>query len=99
MATTPEGKVKADIKKLAARLNCWIYMPVSNGMGAATLDFHCAYRGRAFLIEAKAPGKRPTPRQRNTIAAAEARGVPSFVCDGNIEELESWILQLKPPAA
>jgi len=92
---TPEGKVKAKIKRLLSKYECWSYMPVSNGMGAPALDFQCSKKGRAFAIEAKAPGKKPTPRQVSTMREYRGHNIPSFVCDGtNYDELEAWIIAI-----
>ena len=33
MALTPEGRVKAAVKKWLSARNIWFYMPVQNGMG------------------------------------------------------------------
>jgi hypothetical protein len=77
MASTPEGRVKADIKKelvargfmpaggkIPAEMAGWYYMPVSNGMGTHGIpDFVCCWRGQFFGIEAKAPGGTPSEMQ------------------------------------
>ncbi|TDN70478.1 VRR-NUC domain-containing protein [Paraburkholderia sp. BL10I2N1] len=79
MSSTPEGKVKKDIKKLLDEAGFWragakqpdipvagsYYMPVQNGMGVIGIpDFvGVAWGGRRFDIEAKAPGEAPTPNQ------------------------------------
>ena len=69
MADTPEGKVKAGIKKLLKARGIWFYMPVQNGMGVVGIpDFICCWSGRFLAIEAKAPGKRG-----NVSANQEAR--------------------------
>jgi hypothetical protein len=55
---TPEGKVKADIKKLLKERGIWFFMPVQNGMGVVGIpDFICCAGGAFLSIEAKAPGK------------------------------------------
>ena len=67
--STPEGKVKAKVKKaLNAIPGCYSFMPVQTGMGAATLDYLCCVNGRFVAIETKAPGKKLTPRQEITRA-------------------------------
>jgi hypothetical protein len=96
MAATPEGKVKAAIKKEldgrgfwragAARpeiVEGWYYMPVSNGMGVHGIpDFMCCYHGKLFCIEAKAPGGQPTPNQlRRHEEIQAAHGVVLIVSD------------------
>jgi hypothetical protein len=71
---TPEGKVKAAIKRVLTSIGAYHHWPVQNGMGAPCLDCHGCWRAIYFAIEAKAPGKVPTPRQDSTIrniAAAE----------------------------
>jgi hypothetical protein len=36
MAATPEGRVKAAVKKLLTKHGVYFYMPVQNGMGEST---------------------------------------------------------------
>jgi hypothetical protein len=74
---TPENKTKELIKRrLADEFNTLMYRfaPVQNGMGSPTLDVLYCVNGLWFWIEAKAPGKEPTPRQDLTIAAIRAAG-------------------------
>jgi hypothetical protein len=55
---TPEGKVKAAVKKRLKELGIWYYMPVQNGMGVVGIpDFICCWNGLFMAIETKAPGK------------------------------------------
>ena len=101
---TPEGKVKAAINKIlenARRTHSaiWWFMPVQNGMGKASLDYIGWFRGRAFAIEAKTPGKRPTARQETTIAGMTVAGAKVFVIDGSVASLgmlTAW-LELAAP--
>jgi hypothetical protein len=89
---TPEGKVKAQVKKVLARygeeLDSQWYVP--NGMGSPALDCIVCYRGHHIEIETKALGKLPTPRQLVTIAKKEKAGAKVFVIDG-----ESGCVQLE----
>lgn len=87
---TPEGKVKAAIKRLLDKTEqCYYHFPVQNGMGAPTLDVVGCHSGRFFAIEAKAPGKVPTVRQEGTISRMrDARG-QVFVIDGSEESMAS----------
>ena len=94
MASTPEGKVKETVKKLLRQYNAYWHMPVSNGMGAPSLDFICCYKGRYFGIETKAPGKKPTARQENTMREIQKAGGLAFVIDGDCEKLEWWLMHL-----
>jgi hypothetical protein len=92
MAQTPEGRVKEKVSRLLKEAEGMYYwMPVPSGFGDATLDYVGCYLGRYFAIETKAPGKKPTLRQQQTIAAMGRAGGKVFVIDGNTEELEQWI--------
>lgn len=87
---TPEGKVKAKVKRLLdkykARYEFW---PVPYGYGASTLDCLICYRGRFIAVETKAPGKKPTDRQKMIISQILAAGGIALVVDGDtaIEKL------------
>ena len=48
-----------------------------------------------FAIEAKAPGKVPTDRQRIMMEDIEYAGGKTFVIDGDLTELETWIEEMK----
>ena len=76
---TPEGKVKAKVKRLLQKYGCYQFWPVQTGYGAPTLDCLGCHNGFFFGIETKAPGKRPTPRQRLTIEDMEAAEGVVFV--------------------
>jgi hypothetical protein len=78
---TPEAKVKAAVKAELARQSAYKHMPVQNGMGEPALDFHVCHRGMYAAIETKAPGKKPTPRQMQTIRKVVASGGSVFVID------------------
>jgi hypothetical protein len=102
MATTPEGAVKKRIREvLKADADVWFTMPVPSGLGESTLDFLCAVRWKSvaifFAIEAKAPKKKPTPRQQLMIDALRERNVKVFVIDGEqgISELSVWLEQVR----
>lgn len=61
MAQTPEGRVKAAVKKVLDEYGVWYYMPVQNGMGVTGIpDFVCCWNGWFIGIETKAPGKTNT---------------------------------------
>ncbi len=92
--TTPEGKVKDAVKKLLKAHGAYWHMPVTNGMGAPTLDFICCHNGRYFAIETKAPGKKLTPRQNLTIAQIETAGGFAFLISDadSLARLEAYLL-------
>jgi hypothetical protein len=81
------------IKTFLQEKKAYVFMPVQGGYGAPGLDFHCAYHGRAFFIEAKAPGKKPTPRQNATAREMRDAGAPVFIVSGpeSLKEVEVWM--------
>ena len=94
-AQTPEGTVKQKIKsvldKYKGRIRYW--MPVPSGYGKSSLDFEGAIKGRAFAIEAKKLGGKPTTRQEGTIEDMRVGGYTVFVVDGDVSllELATWL--------
>lgn len=93
MATTPEGKIKDKIKKLLKEHHVYWFCPVQNGMGAPSLDFLCCFSGQFIGIEAKAPGKKPTPRQLNTMDQMFSCGGDVFVIydDRTLDLLDQYL--------
>ena len=80
---TPEGKVKALIKRRMATLaRKYGFWPVQTGRGSKTLDSLWCINGRFVAIEAKAPGKDFTPLQRSHKEEIEAAGGIVFLVDG-----------------
>jgi hypothetical protein len=90
---TPEGKVKDAINAVLKKNGAYYFCPVQNGLGAAGLDYHCCIGPFAFFVEAKSPGKEPTPRQKKLIAEHRARGTKVFVIDSALGamELDRWL--------
>lgn len=97
MAQTPEGKVKRKVSDLLKSVpGVWYTMPVPSGYGESTLDYLGCYNGLFFAIETKAPKKKPTSRQQNTIDDIQRGGGKVFVIDGNTMELEIWLKDHHP---
>ena len=91
---TPEGKVKAKVKKMLIEHKCYYFMPVQTGYGSPTLDFLGFHKGRGFAIETKAAGKKPTKRQELIIQEIQDSGTQVFVIDGaegSYTWLEQWL--------
>ena len=81
---TPEGKVKAMVKKGLDQFgrHSYKFMPVQTGYGSRTLDFLICFRGWFVSIETKAAGEKPTPLQYTTIDNMdEANGIVFVVDD------------------
>jgi hypothetical protein len=96
MAQTPEGKVKKFIKEFLHKHYAYYFMPVQAGYGAPGLDFHCVYRGFAFFIEAKAPGKMLTSRQQVFFDTLKLHEAPCFKVSRkeDLQEVEAWMQQI-----
>ena len=92
-AMTPEGKVKAAVKRVLDRPGIWYYMPAQNGFGTKGIpDFLGTVNGEFFAIETKAGKKRPTLLQQLTLDKIAAAGGAAFVInETNLESLTSWI--------
>lgn len=77
--STPEGKVKARVKKLLDEHGAWHNWPVPAGYGIPMLDCVGCHRGEFFAVETKAPGQHMTPRQQFTKDEMEKAGGKVFV--------------------
>lgn len=84
MSTTPEGKVKKQVREFLRKHDIWFYQPVQNGMGVVGIpDFICCWKGRFIAIETKAPGKmsQVTPNQQRVLDAIREHGGLALVVD------------------
>lgn len=99
---TPEGKVKALVNRVLSRYKLYKYMPVPGGFGESTLDYLVCFKGRFVAIETKAPGKKPTDRQKYVMAQMQRAGAAVFVVDGAVgaQDLDDYLkgLALNEPA-
>jgi hypothetical protein len=95
MATTPEGKIKRKVSALLAAAAPRVYyeMPVPGGFGKTTLDYLGCANGMFFAVETKAPGGKPTERQKATMAQMRAAGAEVFLIDGGegVEQLRLFL--------
>lgn len=95
---TPEGRIKAQVKRLLDRYKPMdTFWPVPNGIGASHLDFIGCYHGVYISVETKAPGKKPTPRQKWRIESVERAGGIALVIDGveGLKQLECVLDTIK----
>ncbi len=103
MSTTPEGKVKRDVKRVLAKYNpLYEFWPVPNVYGASSLDCIVCFRGVFISIETKASGKKPTPRQDFMIEKMARAGGIVLVIDGpeglsQLEELLEHVANSRKP--
>lgn len=72
---TPEGKIKRSISRLIDRYKgVYVFMPVPSGYGKSSLDYLLCVDGIFVAIEAKAPGKKPTDRQKKIMEDIKRAG-------------------------
>lgn len=90
---TPEGKVKAAVKKLLTEKGVWYFMPVSNGMGRHGIpDFIACNKGRFIAVECKANGGKTTALQERELQRIrDAGGISLVIDETNINELEETL--------
>lgn len=84
MAQTPEGRVKAAVKKYLQEIGAWYFMPVQNGMGVTGVpDFIACIDGQFVGIECKAPGKinNTSTNQKIQLDGIHAAGGLALVVD------------------
>jgi hypothetical protein len=87
---TPEGKVKAKVKQVLKRYNCWTDWPVPGGYGKSSLDCIGCIGGTFFSIETKKEGGKPTALQNQTILQITRAGGTVFVIDTASERADCF---------
>jgi len=89
MKNTPEGKVKARVKRVLADLNAYYVMPMGTGFGnSGAPDFVVCFRGKFIGIECKAGGNKPTALQfKHLKDIQDCGGMALIVDETNINQL------------
>lgn len=97
MATTPEGKVKAAVKKILDAHKVYHFSPAANGYGRVGVpDIICCVNGYFMAIECKAgQGKTTALQDREIAAIIEAQGVALVVNEHGVAALPLTIETLK----
>jgi Holliday junction resolvase len=87
---TPEGKVKAKVKKYLTEMGCYYAMPATGGYGlSGTPDFLICYRGMFVAIECKANGNKPTALQEAALQRIrDAKGMALVIDETNVDDLK-----------
>lgn len=90
---TPEGKVKAKVKKVLKEMGAYYAMPVATGFASSGVpDFIACYAGRFYGIECKANGNIPTALQlKNLDDIRKAGGVALVIDELNVNQLQELI--------
>ena len=87
---TPEGKVKAEVKKYLKEIGAYYFMPVQTGYGAAGVDFYICYKGWFIAVETKAGEAVPKLRQRKVLEDVDSCGGIAL-CINNVKSLQRYI--------
>ena len=71
---TPEGKVKAEVKKYLKEIGAYYFMPVQTGYGRRGVDFYICYCGWFIALETKGGEAVPSPSQRKVLEDVDSCG-------------------------
>lgn len=93
---TPEGKVKAKVRKMLTEAGVYYAMPVTGGFGNSGVpDFLICAQGVFAAIECKANGGKPTALQRKHMDEIEKAGGFAVVIDEkNLDTLKEWLVMI-----
>lgn len=93
MALTPEGKVKAQVKRILDDYDIYHFSPFQAGMGRAGIpDIICCCDGKFLAVECKAGKGKTTPLQERELAQIRGHGgVALVINEDNIDELKEAI--------
>jgi hypothetical protein len=101
MAKKPEWFVKQAINITLERYpESYVFRSVPYGYGPSTVDYIVCHYGVFIGIEAKAPGEKPTDRQRQILGQIERAGGAAFVIDSieKSHKLRVYLEQVKQNA-
>lgn len=93
MASTPEVKVKKQIRKMLDEAGAYYAMPIGTGYGNSGVpDFLICHRGRFIAVEAKAGNNKPTALQEAHMARIRNNGGTALVInEDNLQELKELL--------
>jgi Holliday junction resolvase len=97
MASTPEAKVKAAVKKMLDEMGIYHFSPVQNGMGRAGIpDIIGCFRGRFLGIECKAgKGKTTALQDLELEKIRQAKGFAYVVNETNLQDLKELLIWMR----
>lgn len=79
---TPEGKVKAKVKKLLVEHGAYFFMPIGGPFATQGIpDIICCIKGRFVGIECKANGGRITALQEHNLDQIQKNGGVAILVD------------------
>ena len=90
---TPEGAVKAALKKKLDEMGIYHFSPVQNGMGRAGIpDIVGCYAGRFVAFECKAgKGKTTALQDRELENIRKAKGLAFVINEENVEQIKELL--------
>jgi hypothetical protein len=89
---TPEGAIKACVKKFLKGYAVYQWWPVPSGYGISGLDCLVFHNGQCMWIETKAPGEKPTPRQKQFAGIMKGNNVLVVVIDTTDTSTDGYIM-------
>lgn len=91
---TPEGKVKAKLKRRLDALGCYHFSPQSGIYGRAGIaDIIGCYNGKFFAFECKAGGNTTTALQDKELQKVRNAGGTAMVIDeSNVDEVDMILM-------
>ena len=97
MASTPESKVKANVRKILDTLNIYHFMPPANGFGRAGIpDIIGCMDGHFIAIECKAGKGTTTALQDRELNAILNHGGTVYIArEHNLLELKQLLTELR----
>ena len=89
----PEGKVKAQVKKVLDELGAYYFPPATGGYGRSGIpDIVGCIDGLFFGIECKAQGGKPTALQQREISRiTDAGGIALVIDETNVGDLKNLL--------
>lgn len=94
---TPEGKVKAKVKKLLIEGKHYYVMPVTGGYGnSGVADFIVCVKGKFLAIECKANGGKTTALQdKNLNDVRTSGGVALVIAENDLDYLKQILTNME----
>jgi pantoate kinase len=93
MASTPEAKVKKQIRKVLEEMGAYYAMPIGTGYGNSGVpDFLVCSKGSFIGIEAKAGAGKTTALQESHLSRIRGAGGTALVInEQNIDQLKGYL--------
>lgn len=87
---TPEGKIKAKVKRQLDKIGAYYFSPQAGIYGRAGVpDIVGCWKGKYFAIECKAGNNTPTDLQKREMERIfDAGGIVMLINEDNLDEVE-----------